>query len=126
MDLSHLQRFGNALLKCSSRLERLVLINETDERDDDGHKMFLHPNFLLPFVTKMTRLVALCVVGFDYSPSEVEELNQRFTDEILIDRPAFWFWIGPELPDGNDKTVPRVHYDEIVCPIDASLAPPRF
>lgn len=88
--------------------------------------MILHPNFLVPFVTEMTQLVCLCLVGFDCDPSEVEKLNQRFTDEILKDRPAFWFHIGSQLPEGNDETVPMVHYNEIVCPIDAYRAPPRF
>lgn len=125
MELPHLQRFGSALLKCSSQLERLVLVYKTTD-GGDPHKMILHPNFLFPFVTKMTRLVALCLVGFDCDNIKVEQLNRRFTDEILIDRPAFWFHVHPWLPDGNDKTVPRVHYDEIVCPADALVASPRF
>jgi len=124
MDVSHLQCFGQALLKCSSHLERLVLINKTNERDP--YKLILHPDFLVPFVTKMTRLVCLCLVGFDCDPSEVQQLNQRFTREILPNRPEFWFYVGPQLPEGNDQTVPRVHYDEIICPIDAFRAPPIF
>ncbi len=101
--------------------------NKTDERrGTDPHQMILHPHFLVPFVTKMTRLVCLCLVGFDCDPSEVQQLNQRFTREILPNRPEFWFYVGPQLPEGNDQTVPRVHYDEIICPIDAFRAPPIF
>ena len=127
IDASHLQRFGDALRKCSPGLERLVLINKTDKRHEKNpHRMILHPNFLVPFVKEMKHLVCLCLVGFDCDPSEVEKLNQRFNGEILIDRPSFWFHVGPKLPEGNDQTVPTVHYDEIVCPIDAFRAPPRF
>jgi len=127
MDMSYLQRFGQSLLKCSSHLERLVLINKTDgRREKDPHQMILHPQFLVPFVTKMTRLVCLCLVGFDCDPGKVEQFYQCFYNEILPCRPAFWLYLGPKLPEGNDKTVPRVHYDEIVCPIDAFHAPPRF
>ena len=129
MDAAHLQRFGDALLQCSSHLERLVLINEKDMMKDkkDRHKMVLLPDFLLPFVIKMKHLVALCLVGFQMKRNEVQELKRRFTDEIVPTRPAFWYYLDPQLPEGNDPSiVPRVHYDEIVCPEDAFDVPPRF
>lgn len=71
------------------------MINKTDERDGVDHlqKTSLHPNVLSPFVTKMSRLE-------DCDPIEIEQLNQRFTYESFIDRPAFWFHVGSELPEG--------------------------
>ena len=71
MNGSHLELFGQALLKCSSHLERLVLLNEKCENDDPA-KMTLFPNFLLPFVKEMSHMVALYIIGFRWNPSQDE------------------------------------------------------
>ena len=127
MDASHLELFGQALLKCSSHLERLVLLNGMKGRDDP-HKMTLLPDFLLPFVTKMTHLVALYIIGFRWDPSqeEVDALKQRFTREILANRPAFRMQVGPLWAIENDLDLPRIHYDEIIFPMNLDHTPPRF
>jgi len=127
IEAPHVQLLLKALLKCSTHFERLVLINETDDESQETSNMVpLQSDLLLSFVSKMTHLVALCLVGFDFNPSEVDLLEKRFAKEVTPKRPAFWFYVGPKLPKGNDTTVPRIHYYEIVNPVDAYYAPPQF
>ena len=128
IDASHLELFDKALRKCS-HLERLVLLNETDGTDDnDAHKIVLHSDFLLQLVAEMKKLVALCIIGFDWNPSkeEVEVLKEKFIEEILSIRPSFRMQVGSFWLKVNDPKVPRIHHDEIIFPIDVDRTPPRF
>ena len=112
-----------ALLKCASHFERLVLV--TNECGGDN---LTEPTdvLLLPFVEDMKHLVALCLVGFQIVPRVTEVVKRRLTKEILPNRLPFWFHLGDKLPKENDSSVPKVHYDEVVNPIDAFNAPPEF
>ena len=83
-------------------------------------------DFLLHFVKEKKKLVTLCLAGFQIDPSTVERVHQRFLKEILPLRPPLWFHLGTELPKVNDTTVPRIHYNGIVNPVDAYFAPPQF
>jgi len=83
-------------------------------------------DFLLHFVKEKAKLIALCLAGFQIDPSTTERVRQRLIKEILPLLSPFWFDLGPELPKVNDMTVPRVHYDGIINPVDAYFAPPRF
>ncbi len=125
-DAPHVPLFLKALLKCSTHFERLALIDKDNGCELHPNNPFEQLNSLLSFVSKMTHLVAFCLVGFQIDRKVVEVIKQRLTDEILPDRSAFWFHVGPELPKGNDLSVPRVHYDEVINPIDAYYAPPKF
>jgi len=121
---AHVVLLLEALLKCSSHFERLVLIHEAGE--NQSNSMVISTDFLLSFVSEMTHLVAICLVGFHFDSIQVDVLKKRFTEEVVPHRPAFWFYVGPKLPRGNDTTIPRIHYDEIVRPVEAFYAPPRF
>jgi len=75
------------------------------------------------FVKGMPNLIALCLTGF---PIDQSELGDQFTAEIVPDRPDLWFHFGSELPKASDLSIPRIHYDGIVNPINPYYCPPRF
>ncbi len=84
-------------------------------------------DFLFNFISKMELLVALCFTSFRVHPDVFKELNRRVTEEIVPLRPpSFWFHLGPKPPNANDHSVPRIHSDEIVHPIDWFYSPPKF
>ena len=118
---SDLASFLNAL-KCCPQIERLVLYVE-NEGCLRLHSYAPLEDCLVPFVKKMPRLVALCLVGFRMDPSAVKK---QLLEEVSPDRPAFWFHLGPDFPEYNDPSVPKIHYDEIVKPLSAYDSPPRF
>jgi hypothetical protein len=48
----------------------------------------------------------------------VAKLKQKFDEFIIPIRPAFWCHVANDFPQATDPTVPRIHYDQIVCPIN--------
>lgn len=72
---------------------------------------------LVEFATLMERLVALCFAGFRTTPTVARKVKRRIVKEVVPVRPSFWFYIGRQLPLANDTSVPRIHYNEIVCPV---------
>jgi len=79
------------------------------------------------FATEMDRLVALCFAGFKVTPKVVHKVNRRVKREIIPHRPAFWFHLDENLPKANDLSVPRIHIQEVVEPIDVYCpTPPAF
>jgi len=81
-------------------------------------------DLVVGFATEMDHLVALCLAGFCLNPNAIRQVNRRVKKEILPQRPAFWLYLAGEVPVGNDPKIPRVHYDEIVNPIDGFYSPP--
>lgn len=118
------------LLDCSEHLERLVLRHNRVGNPSKSGYWKCSPELeelLVGFATEMDHLVALCLARFRVAPEVVLKVNRRVRREILPQRPAFWFYLGEELPKGNDVTVPRVHLKEIVDPIDIIFpVPPPF
>lgn len=115
----------DALVKCK-RLERLVLFEEEsyDPRpwSDEGLE-----DILYGFVSSMERLVAFCFITAVPLPQCTrDEIKRRFLEKLIPIRPAFWFHFDTAIPPANDSTIPRIHYDEIVCPINYFEAPPKF
>jgi len=72
---------------------------------------------LVEFATLMERLVALCFAGFRTTPTVARKVKRRIVKEVVPQNPSFWFYIDRQLPLANDTSVPRIHYDEIVCPV---------
>ena len=114
----------NALLE-TKRLERIVLYEE------DGPNIPLESqelqDVLFKFVSNMPHLVCFCFI----TASEIEtgffaELKNKFDEFILPIRPAFWYHVDQSLPKATDPTVPRIHYDQIVFPINYFEMPPDF
>ena len=85
-----------------------------------------YQEFVVPFAKGMTHLVVLGLIGFPFDPSAAEEIRRRLSEEVVPHREAFWFDLGENLPTENDTSVPRIHYDEIVAPINPLYAPPKF
>ena len=125
-DLSRPLFFLDSLLKCCPQLERLVLMVNPESRRLDLNDYDGLGDFLVHFAKEKSNLVALCLVGFQINPATAERIRQRLVKEILPFRCPFWFHLGPDLPLGNDTSVPRIHYDGIINPVDAYFAPPRF
>ena len=68
-----------------------------------------------------------CFTSSEMETSAAAELNQKFYDLIIPSRPAFWYHIGDNLSYLDaDPTVPRIHYEEIVCPMNYFEIPPNF
>jgi len=121
-DLSDLVAFFKGL-KRSPTLERLVLYAVKDNWKRDPVYNASLQDAILPFVKGMPHLVALGLLGFPIDSCLVE---QQLIDEIVPNRPAFWSFLGSELPKASDLSVPRIHYEEIVDPIDPYYDSPRF
>lgn len=102
------------------------MIVNPDNVQQDPNQYVEMGDFLVDVVKKKEHLIALCLVGFQIDPTTAEHLRKRLMKEILPRRQAFWFHVGLQLPKVNDASVPRIHYDEIVNPIDPICAPPQF
>jgi len=120
--------FLKNLLKCAGHLERLVLYNAqgfcfADEYWECPSDI---EDSLVNFAVKMDHLVALCLAGFHIDPEIIHNVYQRVEKEkeILPPRPSFWFYLARQRPAENDCSIPRIHCDEVVNPIDGFYAPP--
>jgi len=126
-DFFPLLHFMEALILNSSNLpyfERLIF--KVEKGEAQAFENF--PDFeklIVKFVKEMTHLVALGLFGFPFDPSAAEEIRRQLTEEVVPHREAFWFHLGDQ-PEENDSSVPRIHYDEIIAPIDSFFAPPKF
>lgn len=108
----------NSLLACP-RLERLVLI--------DGYMPNDQLESLYQFVKNMKHLVAFCFVSNLIDENNIPELNQKFHDNVTPSRPAFWHCIDNSLISLDERpTVPQIHMDEIVSPVNFFEIPPNF
>lgn len=59
-------------------------------------------------------------------PKVAEVIKRRLTEDLLPERPALWIYIDQEFPKATDLFIPKIHFDEIVDPVDRICAPPRF
>lgn len=123
---SQIPPFLEEVNKNSPHLQRLVLVAQRQcYRDRQHPNPTLLEDSLFDFVTKMKRLIALCLVGFEMHPIDRQQLEYRFRNEILPERPPLWHHLHKEeLPKATDATAPKVHLDEIVDPFDPFFAPP--
>ena len=121
---SDLHLFLKTLRESSTRhhLQRLVLFD--NEPGVLVNPTTLDKDCLVSFITEMRGLVALCLAGFRLDPDDTEVVNQHISNKILPLRPAFWLYLGLNLPEGNDTNLPRIHCDEIIRPIDWFRSPP--
>jgi len=75
-------------------------------------------DFLVQFAMKMKHLALFCLVlkGCDFNRPYIliNRANQRMAEEVLPKRPALWFYLDCNMPDGVDSTVPGIHYHEMV------------
>jgi hypothetical protein len=118
------QTLLNALLECK-RLERIVLYEE-DGPNIPPESLELQ-DVLLKFVSSMPHLVCFCyITASEIEPGMVAGLKQKFDEFILPVRPAFWYHVDQSLPRATDPTVPRIHYDQIVSPINYFEMSPDF
>lgn len=127
--ISSLLNLMEALLESSEDLkyfERLVLRVYVREKcyGFDSNAQF--EEFILKFAKGMKKLVCLGIFGFPFKRSAVRVIQQKLRKEVLPLRPTFWFRLGKELPVENDTSVPRIHYDEMVRPIDRYYVPPNI
>jgi len=72
----------------------------------------------------MPHLVALCLAGLGIDSNGV--VKRQLIEEVIPERPAFWFHLSRNLPTANDPSIPKIHYEEIVYPIEEWFTPPRF
>jgi hypothetical protein len=74
---------------------------------------------IFKLVSSMPDLVGLCfITTSEIQPETVAKLKQKFDELIIPIRPTFWCHVDKYLPRATDPTVPRIHYDQIVCPIE--------
>ncbi|XP_046443824.1 uncharacterized protein LOC124193876 isoform X3 [Daphnia pulex] len=114
----------NTLLDCK-RLERIVLYEE--DGPNIPWKSQELQDVLLKFVSSMPNLVCFCfITASEIEPGTVAELKKKFDELIVPIRPAFWYHVDQSLPRATDPTVPRIHYDQIVSPINYLEMSPEF
>lgn len=106
-------------------LERLVFYEEEGCQPAwEGEPL---KDAVVKFATAMKFLVALCfVTPILLDRAIVNEVVAELKDHVVPKRSAFWFHFGSSLPRANDPSVPRVHYDEIVCPLNYYDMAPDF
>jgi len=76
-------------------------------------------NLIIGLVPHLQNLVLLCLAGFEAHPTVTEddinlkydEIRRHIAQNVLPLQPAFCYYVGSDLPKGNDPDVPRVHYD---------------
>jgi hypothetical protein len=100
-------------------LERLVIYREEGSNFKKG--LYLDAGFIVHLVRSCKKLVALCLVDY-FDPSSTEMVTKQLNEEIVPNRPSFWFCIDRKLP--KPSQVPRIHYDEIVNPGSYLIIPP--
>lgn len=115
----------DALSECHT-LERAVVIGEDYQKitEDDSKDM---QEYLLRFVKRMQRLVAICIVSelrFDDS-SAVNHLRESLLKEVTPSRPSLWYHFGPSFPKEIDPNIPRIHFNEIIRPSNPFNIPPK-
>ena len=113
-----------ALTECEM-LERLVFYEEEGCQSAWEGEPF--KDTVVKFTTAMKLLVALCfVTPILLDRTTVDDVVAELNHYVVPQRPAFWFHFGSSLPRANDPSVPRIHYDEIVCPINYYDMAPDF
>jgi len=129
--IAHLLLFLRALMLKSSNMqyfERLVLnvSKSVSYKLNPSHQAEFE-ELIVPFAKRMTHLIALGLFGFPIDSSVAEGIRRRLTDEVVPHRPAFWSHLdNSRIPEEIDASIPRIHYDEVVNPIDPFFAPPKF
>jgi len=126
--ISSLLHLLEALLESSKNLkyfERLVLMVYSRNRYYAFDRNAQFEELIVKFAKGMKKLVCLGIFGFPFKRSSVRLIQQKLRKEVLPLRPTFWFRVGNELPVENDTSVPRIHYDEMVRPIDRYHVPPN-
>ena len=92
-----------------------------------NHNLHLQPDYLVSFVSNMNHLVAFCLAGNRIDAGFADLVKQELTNKILPLRPALYFYVGKELDDElKDVIAPRIHYDEMIYPINPFDALPPF
>lgn len=115
-----------SILERSPRLERLVLYAvKTNHSSCDRCLIQDLQDYLVTFVKKMPKLVALCMSGFQFNDA-IGSVKRQLIDQVLPERPALWFHLDSNHPKENDRSVPWIHNAGIVNPIDWFDAPPIF
>jgi len=115
--------FLNALKNCN-KLERFGFLVKDDLNRHSSDYYAPLEDTLVKFVKDMPHLVALCLAGLGIDSNGV--VKRQLIEEVIPERPAFWCHLGRNLPTANDPSIPKIHYEEIVCPIRAWDSPPRF
>ena len=80
-------------------------------------------NSLVKFVKEMPHLVALCLAGLAIDCNGA--VKRRLIEEVLPERPAFWCHLSRNLPS-DDPSIPKIHYEDLVYPMEEWYSPPRF
>lgn len=111
-------------LKLCPNFERLVLFAVKVSWDERSFAYSaLLEDSVVKFAKGMPHLVALCLAGFPIDPTII---RQKLVNVIDPNRAAFRLYLGSELPKASDISVPRIHFDGIIDPIQPYYAPPSF
>lgn len=121
---SEIETLLKGLVITSPGLKRLVLYAKGPCHQPNEEDSSQLEDFLLSFVSEMKDLVALCLAGFQMNSDALVVVKKKLNDVIIPVRPAFWYYIGKELPSPTNSSIPRMHYDEMVNPYDPYYTPP--
>ena len=117
---AELLSFLNALKSCN-KFERFGLLIGNELNSSDHYAPL--ENSLVKFVKEMPHLVALCLAGLAIDCNGA--VKRRLIEEVLPERPAFWCHLSRNLPS-DDPSIPKIHYEDIVYPMEEWYSPPRF
>ena len=68
-------------------------------------------DFLLQFVTKMSRLIFCCITFHDLADYLSEMIS--FVKKVIPNRPSLWFYVGMRTFE-EDPNMPLIHYLEMI------------
>lgn len=124
------QGIGSSLMALLTSLSNCLVLEKLFlfDNDPNQHRELIwdHPSgtadLVAQFATKMKRLIAFCIVFFQFNPILVKRISARLA-EVVPARSAFWFHVDRNRPDFID--VPPVHYFQLIEP-NYSLPLPKF
>ena len=80
-------------------------------------------DYILTFTSGMEHLVFIYLTGFIIDPVRAVSIKEKLSATVLPLRPSFWCHVGLKSVEGNDPSVPRMHYQEMINPFDMCLSP---
>jgi len=80
-------------------------------------------DYLFTFTSGLEHLAFIYLTGFNIDPARAGAIKEKLNEEFLPLRPSFWCHVGRKSVEGNDPSVPRVHYQEMIKPFGFCLSP---
>jgi len=106
-----------ALVDESVPLERLALIDGSNDNLNVWRPSSDFSDSLVDFFTKMSHLTCCCITFSQMDVDLMNGIKNRVEEEVVKKRRWLWFHLGRAVPKASDAGVPPIHYHEMVEPV---------